>query len=546
MNEHTQTPAQENGESRRKTHRYIRERWVITGKLELKTPAHFGTGEQGDLTDMPLIMDEVDDKRPLLLGTSIAGALRNYLREVERGDGVPFPVKLQDDTEQVYKNKQKAERRLAATLLFGGYRGDDEGIQSPLIVHDALGRADDFELRDGVAIDAKTRTAADEKKFDIELLAAGSTFDLRFELLIGEPKDGEHAKLSFSEHRAQLLQALATTLQGLQDGHITLGARKRRGYGECTAHSWEVQRYDLTTAEGLLAWLTSERDESWKEWQAPPSEVKSIIVEALQAIDSTISVHAEDHRQRATLTATFALDGSLLIRSGFGESDTGPDTVHLHSKRPNKKDPVPILPGTSWAGVLRHRASQIVRTLAGTDEKVKKFIDPMFGPAEIKSEDRHTWASRLSIKEKEITGSHSLVQTRVKIDRFTGGAFESALFSEEPLFGKENTEVTLELTLRSPSPEDPLQKGISEKQLKQMHEEIGLLLLLLKDLWTGDLPVGGESGVGRGRLIGKEAKLTFQGKDWTITKAGENGLSVTGDRKQLEDFVDAFNKRMRE
>ncbi|RIK82027.1 hypothetical protein DCC62_00910 [candidate division KSB1 bacterium] len=535
MNEHTQTQVKENDDSRRKTHRYIRERWVITGKLELKTPAHFGNGEQSDLTDMPLIMDEVDDKRPLLLGTSIAGALRNYLREIERGDGVPLPSREN-------AAEQKAERRLATTLLFGGYRGDDEGIQSPLIVHDALGRISGLELRDGVAIDAKTRTAADEKKFDIELLAAGSSFDLHFELLIGEPKEGEHAKLSFNEHRTQLLQALATALQGLQDGHITLGARKRRGYGECTAHSWEVQRYNLTTGEGLLAWLTSERDETWKEWQAAPAKVKSTIIEALQEIDATISKPTEeDHRQRATLTATFALDGSLLIRSGFGESDTGPDTVHLHSWRVDQRKAVPILPGTSWAGVLRHRANQIVRTLANKNEKAQKqaldFVNRIFGPAEIKRNDRHTWASRLSVKEKEITGHHSLVQTRVKIDRFTGGAFESALFSEEPLFGKENTEVTLELTLRPPYP----------RNQEQEKAEVGLLLLLLKDLWTGDLPVGGESGVGRGRLVGKEAKLNFQNNNWTITKAGEAGLSVTGTgaRTELEDFVKAFNDSMK-
>lgn len=541
MNEHAQTQVKENNESKRKTHRYIREHWVISGKLELKTPAHFGTGEQGDLTDMPLIMDEVEVRRPLLLGTSIAGALRNYLRERERGDGVPFPVKLPDDTKEQYKNKQDAERKLASTLLFGGYRGDDEGIQSPLIVHDALGHASDFELRDGVAIDAKTRTAADEKKFDIELLAAGSTFDLHFELLIGEPQErkglGAESNRDYVQHRKGLLQALATTLHGLENGHITLGARKRRGYGECTAHSWVVQRYDLTTADGLLAWLASEReDEKWKKWQTPTQKVEgeTSILSALQKIEPRISLH-QDRRERATLTATFALDGSLLIRSGFGESDTGPVTVHLHSWRVDAKKPVPILPGTSWAGVLRHRASQIVRTLGSDDEKAQGFIDGIFGQSKIER-DGHTWASRLSVKEKEIRNSHSLVQTRVKIDRFTGGAFESALFSEEPLFAKENTYVELELTLRPPYPRDQAQE----------EAEVGLLLLLLKDLWTGDLAVGGESGVGRGRLIGKEATLNFRGKRWTINRAREDGLSFdgSGNPTELEDFVGEFNKKM--
>ena len=98
--------------------------------------------------------------------------------------------------------------------------------------------------------------------------------------------------------------------------------------------------------------------------------------------------------------------------------------------------------------------------------------------------------------ESEIKKSASLVQTRVKIDRFTGGAYEGALFTEQPLIGKPDSEVELHLTLRVPcDAKEPDQR------------ELGLLMLLLKDLWTGDLPVGGESGIGRGRLKGKRSNL---------------------------------------
>ena len=61
----------------RTTHRFIRERWIITGKLELTSPAHFGSGESDSFTDMPILLNEVDG-RPLLPGTSITGALLNY------------------------------------------------------------------------------------------------------------------------------------------------------------------------------------------------------------------------------------------------------------------------------------------------------------------------------------------------------------------------------------------------------------------------------------------------------------------------------------
>ena len=50
--------------------------------------------------------------------------------------------------------------------------------------------------------------------------------------------------------------------------------------------------------------------------------------------------------------------------------------------------------------------------------------------------------------EAEIRHTKDIVQTRVKIDRFTGGAFESALFAEQPAFGGE---FTLGLSLREPT-----------------------------------------------------------------------------------------------
>ena len=68
--------------------RGVTERLFITGQLELQTPTHFGNGDKGAKTDMPLLRDAWDNKTPLLTGSSIAGALRNYLREYENGYGV--------------------------------------------------------------------------------------------------------------------------------------------------------------------------------------------------------------------------------------------------------------------------------------------------------------------------------------------------------------------------------------------------------------------------------------------------------------------------
>lgn len=480
----------------RNQHRSIVERWVITGKLTLESPAHFGNGEADALNDMPILFNEVDGK-PLLPGASIAGALRNYLREREFGYGV------------------KEETNSPASLLFGGFRGDDEGAQSPLIVYDAIGKFAGLELRDGVAINPVTRTAVDEKKFDIQLLAAGSSFDLRFELLVnGKEKNSQ-----------ELRDALVTALSGLTVGQITLGARKGRGFGQCTCSDWKVQKYDLTKKEELKAWLTSERN--WDDMSVVNPQPGKTLGEMLNA-----NILQNDLRENAILSATFSIDGTLLIRSGFGSSDAGTDTVHLHSKRPGNGKPVPIIPGTSWAGILRHRALKIARTVSKNSkenkEKSQSFIDNMFGPSEIKKNDRDTRASRVRIQESQVLRSSPMVMTRVKIDRFTGGAFESALFGEQPEIGKLGDEnVKLELTLRNPT-----------------EAEIGLLLLLLKDLWTGDLPIGGESSVGRGRLKGVNATLDVTDKKWNFNAEKNDGLTITPESKTLQTYVTAFKNEM--
>ncbi len=127
----------------------IAERVFIEGILDLKTPARFGGGEPNDLLDMPLLFDAIEH-RALLSGASIAGALRNYLRSREFGD------------------LQAENKDSLCTALFGRPQGDAEGAHSVLMTHDALsvGEADSeprTELRDGVAIDPRSRTAEDKK-----------------------------------------------------------------------------------------------------------------------------------------------------------------------------------------------------------------------------------------------------------------------------------------------------------------------------------------------------------------------------------------------
>lgn len=237
------------------------------------------------------------------------------------------------------------------------------------------------------------------------------------------------------------------------------------------------------------------------------------------------------------LSATFAIDGAVWIRSSF-EAEIGPDVLHLTSRR-DEKDGVRVMSSTSLVGVVRAQALRIARTVTSPNrDRADRFIEEMFGDMEkthagmthTERRELKKQANRVTIDENVLSGQTSLIQPRVKIERFTGEVFESALFAEQLTFGGE---FTLGLSLRAPQ-----------------DAEVGLLLLVLKDLWTGFLPVGGSSSVGRGRLKGLKATIRYRGGEWTITAPADSSESINVVPSQgiaavgLNKYVTAFINEM--
>lgn len=472
--------------------RNIRRRIIVEGELQLLTPTALGNGDAEGLTDMPLLLDMADDEPlPLLTGSSIAGAMRNYLRSYENGYFTP-------------------ERGMLEAELFGAVKGDSGdsdtndsgGEQSRLIVDDALAyKTTQAEVRDGVRINNRTRTAQDLFKYDLELLPAGVVFPLRFELLVSE-----------ESNEIRLREALALTLHGLETSEIHIGGRKTRGFGRCVVEEWRVTTYDLHNSQQLLAWLAADH----ADWGYSLPRTSQRSGSASSALDVALPNNDNGKRQKFSIVASFTFESPILIRSeaGFDVDSDGkkltaqPDVIHIRNSKG------PILPGTSLAGVLRARATRIVNTMSSSLD-----LNKLFG------RDMHLYkgepsASRLIVYESPIHGGKTIVQNRVAIDRFTGGVLETALFDEAPQVSGD-----VELTLTIYNPEE------SEK---------GLLLLMLRDLWTGDLPVGGTSSIGRGRLHGLHATIVDENKSWQIHEQ-DGRLKVDDAAKQLfTDYVNAF------
>lgn len=454
-------------------------RVVAEGTLTLKTPAHFGNGDkiinikEGEQANKLELYKDPHNNSPLLPGASIAGGLRHYLTQRTLG----------------YRTSDEDKTSVMKTL-FGEALDEDRGNQSRLIIHDAYSNDKRLPItRDGVKIDGKTRTASHGALYQIKMWDIGTQFPLRLELVLYKDDDLEKYK-----------QAFATLLKALQHGEIPMGARKNRGYGQCVVDNWAVYEYDLANIDHFLLWVKGDLPD------ANP-----------QFIDDNASYI--DKRRRVTLSATFALCDSLMIRKKIDRVDAKGEkkelTQHLTDAFNN-----PLLTGTSIAGALRARAEKILNTV-GKDISI---VQKMFGEHD-EDNDNNRHASRLIVKEATIeNGNMNFIQNRVKIDRFTGGAYDSALINQQPVFAQDNTRVTIELELRNPEP-----------------HEIGLLLLLLKDLSTEDLPLGGESSIGRGRLKGLYATLCIKDKednDFARFEFSETGLAKQTDVTKLQAYVD--------
>ena len=309
----------------------------------------------------------------------------------------------------------------------------------------------------------------------MELLEAGTSFELGMELDLPEEEGLQK----------DLMQGLAIALSGFESGEIGLGARKRRGFGECQVNEWKVETFNLKEPDQLVNWITGAHGKS---------AVGKTVAEKLGFKEAL-----PDRRKRLRFEAEFKLKTSLLIRSGSGNANA-PDMVQLASKHDNID--VPILSGTSLAGAMRARALRIANTLINDPAQAKEMVSEIFGPdthdferqAERQMDEDVPqdipFASRLLVHEREVKGRNDLVQSRIRIDRFTGGTYPGALFEQQPLIGGNQSRVVMSIELRKPE-----------------GKQIGLLLHILKDLWTEDLPLGGESSVGRGRLEGVKADL---------------------------------------
>lgn len=432
--------------------------WI---QVALESPLNISSGKE-DITDSDVIRDY--DGRLFVPASSLAGAMRAYLKK-EKDEPCLFGYSKDNINN---KNNVNNEYNINS-------ENNTDGKMSALFLSDMNFEGNpEVSVRDGVELNEK-KTAVTGSKYAVEIIEAGIKASFYAELTIRQNDKMVNKKINEKiDKEEEYKKDFAAIIKGIHTGEIRFGSKKIRGFGKlkiCHIASREFNK------NNYLEYANVYQDkEKWKEQK--------------NEIDEWLAL-ADRESQYLYLQVPLRLEGGISIRQ-YAATKDDPDFVHITNA---KKEAV--IPGSSFAGAIRHRLKDILLKLEGQgfDINVNNILNTMFGYVE--KDTAHL--SMITINESKIEGVKALTMTRTGISRFESVAKDKTLFTE-----KTYVDGTVELNIL-------MKKGMYKKQ----DWVLGFLLLAVEDLRNGFLAVGGATAIGRG-IFKQNGDVLLDGKKLDI------------------------------
>lgn len=461
--------------------------------IEAQTPLNIGSGNKGIKTDS-LVLRDVNGL-PFIPGTTIAGLLRHSIESSEEKD-----------------------------LLMGSQK---EG--SPLIITEAKMLNQDGKVLDGIIGDADMDSefaelykqklpirqhvkighrgvTSDGGKFDEEIVLKGTRFCFEMEMLSDKDNDSKFKDL----------------LNTFASDTFRIGSGSRSGFGRIKVidDKCQYKKVDLAESKDRKWYLAKGSSLSQTDW----------IRKNEKGEEERVSIFGEQDEYALKETGMgnwtkYEINGLtpvdfILFGSGFGNDKADMTFVRETfidwsdgKGVPQKQDKVLLIPGASIKGALSHRVAFHYNVRAGNFADSKAYLDEqgrviskdeydayiksitgknnpavraIFGSEGEKKGEKLTGKLRGNILISDIIKkiaptTKPKILNHVSIDRFTGGAIDGALFSEETLYSNQEC-FDVEILVHNDAFKGPYVQEAFE--------------LSLKDLCSGILPLGG--GVNRG------------------------------------------------
>ena len=361
-------------------------------------------------------------------------------------------------------------------------KSNNEYLQSPYFISDAILTSSNvnMSIRDGVKL-TENKTAEKSAKYNFEVIETGAEFDFRIELTI---RDGDNAD--------KMKEIVDFLLNGFNSGEIVLGLKSKRGYGKVSLIRVYKKSFD-NDIDSLL---------KFNKYNVKNYDEYILKQENLNKNFDYLEVELEQI-------------GGLSIRrysSRAGEADF----EHI------KSNGTPVIPGTSWAGLIRSQVQRYVNLIENQfNTKLDVNLDHWFGREKHKNSE--AVASNIIVEESIIENSKEITLTRNKIDRFSGGASDRALFTEKAVFNgttKLGIKIKKGITYKDNELQEDSTKSTEYSKVENNSKIVGLIALVLKDIDNGLIALGGQTSVGRGIFKIQSCKLNNE--ELNLDKKVEN------------------------
>lgn len=451
----------------KESHRIIGH-YIVSAKIRLEKPLQIASGSDDKASkDALLYYPNVDSKGvPYIPASSFVGALYHYYQKT-------------------YKHKPSED---FSKYIWGTDAADNNFASQSHFLPEDMFTFDDYTItiRDGVKIDPKTGTAQEGGKYDYEILEPGIHFYFKAEIKLREGISFEDAE--------NFIAFIQTALKG---GELQLGGNKNNGFGYFSCSEFTAYKFDFTKKNGsnsghyfsYLEKLHEFKKRNLDYYQCKPAEELLVDLPDIE-LEKPLEFKIE---------ARFKINSTLII--GSDNIDIESDKTHLQSNGKN------ILSGKSIRGVVLRKIREINEVLEHDFKLNDNELVDFFGSSgnQNSEERKRAIKSKLRIEESTLNSAISAFeQTRIKINRFTGGTIGGLLFQASPLQASDKSEgfdFVLNFSIRKPSKKEKF-----------------VLMMVLKELWNGNLPIGGEKGIGRGVLTGVTANVADGEKTYELPK----------------------------
>lgn len=444
------------------TYRY---RQLARITLETGTPLVIGSGNKDIKTDSVVAKDI--NELPYIPATTLAGLIRHSLPEELQEYWMGFQTKKDGEGSRIILSEGK---------ILSANGNPIDGLN---LDEDAVTRlCHELPIRQHVRINQQG-TAVKNGKFDEEIVPKGVRFCFEIELMAEEGNSG----------------IMDTVLAIIQSDGFRIGSGSRSGFGKIEVVGILRRDLDLCVPNELALYLgkSSSLAKAWEGYRPyTPSATKES-----DCILYTLELRPVDFM---FFGSGFGDDRSdmTFVREPVVTWDRGEATVE-------ELERVILIPASSVKGALAHRTAYHYNRLEGVfaDKKTaeeleqgtgkeNKAVKTLFGSeGDRKGKNKQRGNILFSdVIEKQKAPLEKKVLNHVKIDRFTGGAVDGALFSEEVLYAPGKT-FNLELMLRK--------TAVDEKDGKIVKAFEAALI----DLCKGYLPLGGGVNRGNGTFKGK-------------------------------------------